>query len=232
MWALKQGQILQTGKCGTWNKDEVFTLVNVGPETRVNSADWIMWALKEGWILQTEKCGPWNKVELWRLKTVCPETRVKQWGSNHQIILNILLLFYKTFGSYYCMGIVTNAHYTIYICVHVYLRVFFCTKYLYILSVFGHRRDQSNAAHELSFLQLRRGGFLNRLLTFEKFLILLKGHGNEADFLGFLHKSVRHRSLTLHFEPFRFWLWIRGGIRNQKTTLYSPSRGVYVQDCL
>jgi hypothetical protein len=32
----------------------------------------------------------------------------------------------------------------------------------------------------------------------------LKGHGNEADFLGFLHKSVRHRSLTLHFEPFRF----------------------------
>ncbi len=32
----------------------------------------------------------------------------------------------------------------------------------------------------------------------------LKGHGNEADFLGFLHKSVRHRSLTIHFEPFRF----------------------------
>jgi hypothetical protein len=113
MWALKQGQILQTGKCGTWNKDEVFTLVNVGPETRVNSADWIMWALKEGWILQTEKCGPWNKVELCRLETLCPETRVKQWGPNHQIILNILLLFYKTFGSYYCMGIVTNAHYTV-----------------------------------------------------------------------------------------------------------------------
>ncbi len=32
----------------------------------------------------------------------------------------------------------------------------------------------------------------------------LKGHGNEADFLGFLHKSVRHRSLTLNFKPFRF----------------------------
>ena len=46
----------------------------------------------------------------------------------------------------------------------------------------------------------------------------LKGHGNEADFLGFLHKSVRHRSLTLHFEPFRFWLRIRGYIRNRKTT--------------
>jgi len=29
--------------------------------------------------------------------------------------------------------------------------------------------------------------------------IYLKGHGNEADFLGFLHKSVRHRFLTLHF---------------------------------
>jgi hypothetical protein len=26
---------------------------------------------------------------------------------------------------------------------------------------------------------------------------LLKGHGNEADFLGFLHKSVPHESLTL-----------------------------------
>ena len=46
----------------------------------------------------------------------------------------------------------------------------------------------------------------------------LKGHGNEVDFLGFLHKSVRHRSLTLHFEPFRFWLRIRGDIRNRKTT--------------
>ena len=32
---------------------------------------------------------------------------------------------------------------------------------------------------------------------------LLKGHGNEAGFLGFLHKSVRHRSLTLHFEYLR-----------------------------
>jgi hypothetical protein len=46
----------------------------------------------------------------------------------------------------------------------------------------------------------------------------LKGHGNEADFLGFLHKLFWHRSLTLHFEPFRFWLRILGDIRNQKTT--------------
>ncbi len=46
----------------------------------------------------------------------------------------------------------------------------------------------------------------------------LKGHGNEADFLGFLQKLVPHRSLTLHFEPFRFWLRIRGDIRKRKTT--------------
>ncbi len=51
----------------------------------------------------------------------------------------------------------------------------------------------------------------------------LKGHGNEADFLGFLQKSVRHRFLTLNFEPFRFGLRIRGDIRNRKTT---PRRGV------
>ncbi len=45
---------------------------------------------------------------------------------------------------------------------------------------------------------------------------LLKGHGNEADFLGFLQKLVPHRSLTLPFESFRFWLRIRGDIRNRK----------------
>jgi hypothetical protein len=28
---------------------------------------------------------------------------------------------------------------------------------------------------------------------------MLKGHGNEADFLGFLQKAVRHRLFTLHF---------------------------------
>jgi hypothetical protein len=37
----------------------------------------------------------------------------------------------------------------------------------------------------------------------------LKGHDNEADFLGFLQKLVPHNSLTLLFEPFRFWLRIR-----------------------
>jgi len=46
----------------------------------------------------------------------------------------------------------------------------------------------------------------------------IKGHGNEADFLGFLQKSVRHRLFTLHFEPFQFVLRIRGDIRNRKTT--------------
>jgi hypothetical protein len=42
--------------------------------------------------------------------------------------------------------------------------------------------------------------------------IYLKEHGNEAGFLGFLQKLVLHRSLTLPFEPFRFWLRIRGDI--------------------
>jgi hypothetical protein len=55
----------------------------------------------------------------------------------------------------------------------------------------------------------------------------LKGHGNEADFPRFLHKSVlAYRSLTLHFQPFRF---CRGDIRNRKTTRrlsHSPGRGV------
>ncbi len=46
----------------------------------------------------------------------------------------------------------------------------------------------------------------------------LKGHGNEPDFPRFLHKSVRHRSLTLHFELFRFWLRILGNVRIGKTT--------------
>jgi hypothetical protein len=53
----------------------------------------------------------------------------------------------------------------------------------------------------------------------------LKGHGNEADFLEFLYKPVRHRSLTLHFEPFRFWLRIRGDIRNRKKN-DSPTRRI------
>ncbi len=46
----------------------------------------------------------------------------------------------------------------------------------------------------------------------------LKGHGIEADFLGFLQKLGPHRALTLPFEPFRFWLRIRGDIHNRKTT--------------
>ena len=37
----------------------------------------------------------------------------------------------------------------------------------------------------------------------------LKGHGNEADFLGFLQKLVWHRLLTLNFEPFRFGLRVQ-----------------------
>ncbi len=46
----------------------------------------------------------------------------------------------------------------------------------------------------------------------------LKGHGNEKDFLKFLEKLVPHESLTLPFEPFRFWLRICGDIHIRKTT--------------
>ncbi len=46
----------------------------------------------------------------------------------------------------------------------------------------------------------------------------LKGVGNEADFLGFLHKLDPQRYLTQHFEPCRFQLQIRGDIRNRKTS--------------
>ncbi len=59
----------------------------------------------------------------------------------------------------------------------------------------------------------------------------LKGHGNEADFLGFLQKSVRHRLFTVKFEPFRFGLRIRGDIRNRKTTPWLAESGSR-QECL
>ncbi len=48
--------------------------------------------------------------------------------------------------------------------------------------------------------------------------LLLKGHGNEADFLGFFQKLVPRESLTLPFGPFLFWLRIRGDNRIRKTT--------------
>jgi hypothetical protein len=37
-------------------------------------------------------------------------------------------------------------------------------------------------------------------------------------FWGILQKLVPHRSLTLPFEPFRFWLRIRRDMRSRKTT--------------
>ena len=59
----------------------------------------------------------------------------------------------------------------------------------------------------------------------------LKGHGNEADFLGFLQKLVGHESLRLPFEPFRLRLRIRGDIRNRKTTPRLAESGSR-QECL
>jgi hypothetical protein len=59
----------------------------------------------------------------------------------------------------------------------------------------------------------------------------IKGHGNEPNFPSFLHKSLWPRSLTPHFEPFRFWLRIRGDIRIRKTTPHIGESGSR-QDCL
>jgi hypothetical protein len=59
--------------------------------------------------------------------------------------------------------------------------------------------------------------------------VFLKGHGNEADFLGFLLKLVPHRFPTLPFEPLRFRLRILGDIRNRKTT---PRLGKSAFECL
>ncbi len=61
--------------------------------------------------------------------------------------------------------------------------------------------------------------------------IRLKGHGNEADFLGFLQKSVRHGFLTVNFEPFRFVLRIHGDILNRKMTPRLAESGSR-QECL
>jgi hypothetical protein len=63
----------------------------------------------------------------------------------------------------------------------------------------------------VSFIE---GGYFNGMSP----PVMLKGHDNEADFLGLLQKLVPHRSLKLHFEPFQFLLQIRGDIRNRKTT--------------
>ncbi len=63
---------------------------------------------------------------------------------------------------------------------------------------------------------MQRGGYL------------LKGQDDEADFLGLLPKSVPHESLKLPYEPFRFWLRIRGDIRkgkNDSTTSRLPKSG-------
>jgi hypothetical protein len=54
----------------------------------------------------------------------------------------------------------------------------------------------------------------------------LKGRGNEADFLGFLHKPVRHRSLTLRFETFDFGFEFPEIFVIEKRLPDSPIRGV------
>ncbi len=55
--------------------------------------------------------------------------------------------------------------------------------------------------------------------------LLIKGTWEWGGFLGFSQKLVPHRSLTLPFEPFRFWLRIRGGKATPRLG-YSPTRRV------
>jgi hypothetical protein len=56
----------------------------------------------------------------------------------------------------------------------------------------------------------------------------LKGHGNEADFLGLLHKPVQYRSITLRFISSRsdFGFEFAEVFVIKKRLPDSPSRGV------
>jgi hypothetical protein len=60
------------------------------------------------------------------------------------------------------------------------------------------------------------------------YILFLKGHGNEADFLGFLHKTVRHRSITLLYISSRsdFGFEFAEIFVIEKRLPNSPSRGV------
>ncbi len=55
---------------------------------------------------------------------------------------------------------------------------------------------------------------------------ILKGHGNEADFLGFLHKPVRHRSLHYVSSCSDFSFEFSEIFVIEKRLPDSPSRGV------
>jgi hypothetical protein len=95
--------------------------------------------------------------------------------------------------------------------------MFFSTKEKWFYIISFSLSDEANLLNlEIFFNRLWNRVHCQKTLKLS--IISLKGHGNEADFLGFLHKSVRHRSLTLHFEPFRFWLRICRDIHNQNTT--------------
>ncbi len=76
------------------------------------------------------------------------------------------------------------------------------------------RKNTSRITFDLLFFTIK-AFFLPSAMS--PLLPLLKGHGNETDFLGFLQKLIPHESLTLPFEPFRFWLQIRRDIHIRKT---------------
>jgi hypothetical protein len=83
-------------------------------------------------------------------------------------------------------------------------------------------RSRKGSRH-FTFLLCHLQGTNLRVLNSIDFL---KGHGNEADFLGFLQKFGPHRSLTLPFEPFCFWIRIREIFVIEKRLPESASRGV------
>jgi hypothetical protein len=104
----------------------------------------------------------------------------------------------------------------------------------------GRRRNNFKEYHTLNVVYFGKAEALSRAYIAENgtgesdpsfSLSLLKGHGNEPNFPRFLHKSLWPRSLTLHFEPFRFWLRIRGDIHIRKTTPRIGESGSR-QDCL
>ncbi len=78
--------------------------------------------------------------------------------------------------------------------------------------------SQLNKCSSSTFLFKGRYSYSSRNWKHQHLEPFIKGTWQWGGFSGFfLQKLVPHRSLTQPFEPLRFWLWIRGDIRNWKT---------------
>ncbi len=72
------------------------------------------------------------------------------------------------------------------------------------INIFASLRNQfSNYRMSWLCFDIEKNIIMEAFHRFASISMPLKGHSNEADFLGFLHKLVPHRSLTLPFEQFR-----------------------------